>query len=65
MKNGGLDPKRAAFVTVLLDRGPEYRKVSSEVAWGTFVWFVSEPDKIIILRDLAQSERRLTDILAE
>lgn len=47
----GFDPKQVAFVTAFLDRrAGAYRKLASELAWGSFAWFVSEPDKIIILR---------------
>jgi hypothetical protein len=46
----GFDPKQVAFVTAFLDRrAGAYRKLASELAWGSFAWFVSEPDKIIIL----------------
>ena len=64
MERGGHDPQHAAFVTAFIDRGqPEYRKASSEIAWGSFVWFGSEPDKIIIHCDTERSGARLTDLL--
>lgn len=47
---GGFDPARVAFVTAFQDRGRQaFRRLSSELAWGTFVWFASEPDCIIKL----------------
>ncbi|RJQ61790.1 MAG: hypothetical protein C4530_05735 [Desulfobacteraceae bacterium] len=47
----GFNPKQVAFVTAFSDRrGAAYRRLVSELAWGSFAWFVSEPDKIIILR---------------
>ena len=50
-KEAGFDPKQVAFLTAFLDRrAGSYRKLASELAWGSFAWFVSEPDKIIILR---------------
>jgi len=45
------NPKQVAFVTAFSDRrAGAYRKLASEVAWGSFAWFVSEPDKIVIFR---------------
>lgn len=50
--------KDCAFVTVFKDRaGSESRKLSPSVAWGTFIWYASEPDHIIFLRDDGGPER--------
>jgi len=39
------------FVTAFSDRSaPAFRKLVSELAWGTFVWFRSEPEKLLALR---------------
>ena len=47
----GFNPKQGAFVTAFSDRrAGAYRRLASELAWGSFAWFVSEPDKIVILR---------------
>lgn len=47
----GFNQKQIAFVTAFFDRrGSAYRKLAPELAWGTFAWFVSEPNKIIILK---------------
>jgi BsuBI/PstI restriction endonuclease domain/BsuBI/PstI restriction endonuclease HTH domain len=60
-QRAGYDPGDVAFVTALLDRGPVYRKVASEIAWDSFVWFASEPDFIVIYRE-SVSGRRLSDL---
>ncbi len=45
------NPKQVAFVTAFSDRrGSAYRKLAPELAWGSFTWFVSEPDKIVVLK---------------
>lgn len=48
----GFDRQQVAFVTAYLDRqSPGFKKTSPELAWGTFAWFVSEPDHLVALRD--------------
>jgi hypothetical protein len=48
----GFDSDQLAFVTAFDDRNaPPARSLMPNLAWGTFAWFRSEPDKIIILRD--------------
>jgi len=45
----GLVERNVAFVTAYLDRGSSaYRKTGAEIAWGSFVWFTSEPDRIVV-----------------
>lgn len=40
-----------AYVTVFKDRAdPASRKLQPSVAWGTFIWYASEPQEIIFLR---------------
>jgi len=40
------------FVTAFADRSaPAFRKLVSELAWGSFAWFTSEPDKLLALRE--------------
>jgi len=54
----GFNPKHVAFVTAFFDRrASAYRKLASELAWGSFAWFVSEPDRIVILRN--EGERKV------
>ncbi|MCI0424066.1 MAG: restriction endonuclease, partial [Acidobacteria bacterium] len=50
--NAGFTESQVAFVTAYLDRGqPAFKKTASEISWNSFVWFVSEPDHLIILRE--------------
>jgi len=58
----GFDPAQVAFVTAFLDRGhAAMRKSFHAVAWNTFVWIASEPDKLIALN--GTSGVRLTQLL--
>jgi hypothetical protein len=53
----GFNPKQAVFVTAFSDRrGSAYRKLAPELAWGSFAWFVSEPDKIVVLRQRVRKQ---------
>jgi len=56
---------RIAFVTAYSDRGaPAFRKTVGSLAWNTLVWFASEPDHAIILREATSlEERRIFDFL--
>lgn len=59
----GFNHGQVAFVTAFSDRrAAAYRKLASELAWGSFAWFVSEPDKIVVLR---QSGRKKAEKLFE
>jgi hypothetical protein len=51
-EGAGFPSKHVAFVTAFLDRnsGP-FRKTVDSLAWGTYAWFVSEPDKLIVFQD--------------
>jgi hypothetical protein len=54
-----------AFVTAYLDRdSPGFKKTVSALAWGSFAWFASEPDQIVILRDGTGSPALLTALMA-
>lgn len=47
----GFRRSRVAFVTAYGDReSPAFRRTMSSVAWGTFIWFASEPQNLIVLR---------------
>ena len=47
---GGHSARQAAFVTAYRDRGQAaYRSTASALAWGSFAWFASEPDGLIVL----------------
>ena len=61
----GFSRGQVAFLTAYQDReSAGFRKTVSGLAWGSFAWFVSEPDNIVILRDGAASPARLADLLA-
>ena len=50
-ESAGFDPADLAFITVFRDRSdPAYRARHAALAWNTFVWFASEPDAIVALR---------------
>jgi len=50
--NGGFDRKNVFFVTAFKDRESSgSRKSLFVLAWNSFAWFMSEPDKIMILKD--------------
>lgn len=63
VQRGGHAPENVAFVTAFLDRGTAvYRKLASSIAWRSFVWFASEPDKVIALLDASERPVRLFDL---
>jgi hypothetical protein len=48
----GFDRSQVAFLTAYQDRqSAGFRKTAAQLAWGTFAWFVSEPDHILVLHD--------------
>jgi hypothetical protein len=52
---------QAAFGTVFGDRSdPAFRRFVGELAWGTFVWFVSEPENLMVLLESGAFEARRT-----
>lgn len=60
----GFDRRQVAFVTAYRDRESSgFRKTVSGLAWGSFAWFVSEPDHIIFLRDGGASPANLAVLL--
>jgi hypothetical protein len=66
VRGGEHDPRNAAFVTAFLDRASGiYRKMASQFAWNSFVWFASEPDKLIVHMDTDQRPTRLFDLLGD
>jgi hypothetical protein len=49
---GGFNRSQVTFVTAYADRqSPGFKKTVTGLAWGSFAWFMSEPDKIFMLRD--------------
>jgi hypothetical protein len=49
-ERAGFPAKHVAFVTAYLDRSDAaFRKTVEAIAWGTFVWFASEPEHLVCL----------------
>ncbi len=62
----GFKPSRVAFVTAFQDRqSAGFKKTVSVLAWDSFAWFVSEPDKVLILQDGAVSLSHLAALIEE
>lgn len=63
--HAGFTSKHVAFVSAFSDRrAPAYRKLAPELAWGSFAWFISEPDKVVILRQgRAKNVKHLFELL--
>ena len=61
----GICEDRVAFVTAYADRDDAAFKGSvSRLAWGSFAWFMSEPEHIEVLRRGADAEpMRLSDLM--
>lgn len=48
-EGAGFPSEHVAFVTAYLDRaGQPFRKTVSSLAWGSYAWFASEPDNLIV-----------------
>jgi hypothetical protein len=48
-QGAGFSPHHVAFVTAYLDRASAtFRKTVSNLAWGSYAWFASEPDSLIV-----------------
>lgn len=63
LERGGHAAGSAAFVTAFLDRDQAaFRRLSSKIAWDSFVWFAAEPDKLIHFRDMEHEAGRLFDL---
>ncbi|MCP3958771.1 MAG: hypothetical protein GY719_13035 [bacterium] len=64
---GGFQASDCAFVTVFRDRAePVYRRMASSFAWGSFVWFASEPEHIVLLRHGSEEHSTsLAELLSE
>jgi len=64
--DAGFEAEQVAFVTAYLDRDHSaFRKTVPVLAWDTFAWFMSEPDKIMVLRDGDEKRGRLASLLEE
>ncbi len=55
--DAGFPIEHLAFVTAYLDRGRgPFKKTVDTLAWGSYAWFVSEPDGLI---ELSATKKRL------
>lgn len=60
----GFARSQVAFLTAYQDReSAGFRKTVSALAWGSFAWFVSEPDALIQLRDGTSSALKLSELV--
>nr|WP_236166106.1 BsuBI/PstI family type II restriction endonuclease [Pseudomonas fulva] len=63
---GGFMRSQVAFVTAYADReSAGFKKTVTGLAWGSFAWFMSEPDKIFMLRDGVGRLSGLSQLLAD
>ncbi|MEO1555856.1 MAG: BsuBI/PstI family type II restriction endonuclease [Pseudomonadota bacterium] len=47
---GGFETENLAFLTAFEDRSrPEFKRAVDSLAWGSYAWFVSEPDRLLEL----------------
>lgn len=57
-------PEDAAFVTAYGDRGADpVRRTMPALAWRSFAWFVSEPNKLVQMHDGSTAARKLAALL--
>jgi BsuBI/PstI restriction endonuclease len=55
----GFPLQHVAFVTAYLDRsGAPFKKTVDALAWGSYAWFVSEPDGLVELSVTRKSLRQ-------
>lgn len=60
----GFDRKQVAFLTAYQDRqSAGFRKTMHQLAWGSFAWFASEPEQLLILHDGIVEARRLSEFI--
>jgi hypothetical protein len=60
----GFGRAQIAFVTAYQDReSAGFKKTVVSLAWNSFAWFVSEPDKVVIFQDVGASPARLSELL--
>lgn len=56
---GHIPPKKIAFVTAYEDRGATaFKKTFGSAAWDSLIWFMSEPDHVVLLRSQPILEKR-------
>ena len=51
-KGAQIPPERIAFVTAYRDRNEQaFKKTFGTIAWNTLIWFMAEPDHVVMLRE--------------
>jgi hypothetical protein len=62
----GFNEHHTAFVTAYEDRDhPSFKRTASSLAWRSFAWFVSEPDKIVVLQEGGNGSQSLLSELLD
>jgi hypothetical protein len=62
--NAGFARAQIGFLTAYLDReSGGFKKTIAQLAWGSFAWFVSEPDAIIVLQNHVARPSHLSDLM--
>ena len=66
-KDARVPPERIAFLTAYRDRDePAFKKTFGAIAWNTLVWFMAEPEHVVMLREKpALTKRRIFDLIRE
>ena len=66
-QGANISQDRIAFVTAYRDRSePAFKKTFGSIAWNTLVWFMAEPDRILVLREKPSlSGGRIFDLIQE
>jgi len=60
----GFARSQVAFLTAYQDReSAGFRKTVSALAWGSFAWFVSEPENLVHMQDGSASAAKLSEIV--
>jgi hypothetical protein len=61
----GFRRTQIAFLTAYQDRDAAgFKKTVAQLAWNSFAWFVSEPDRIIVMRDGGKSPVHLAELMS-
>lgn len=66
-KDAKVPPERIAFLTAYRDRDePAFKKTFGSVAWNTLVWFMAEPEHVVVLREKpALAKERIFDLMRD
>ena len=59
--DGGFSESQVTFMTAYSDRDDSaFRGTASALAWGSFAWFMSEPDYVVLWYTKGESSKRAT-----